>query len=121
LADAFTALFLALADPAFFAAQRFLSAATMAARPAALSFRLAFLGAGSDFVSAFCAAHLFRCASAIALRPATLMPPFLRAGGFGLARTVSIRKQTAQLCNLRVESSFLLLEAEDGGVHEFLG
>ena len=57
----------------------------MAALPAALSFRFAFLGVGADFVSAFWAAHLLRCASAIAFRPAALMPPFLRAGGVGLA------------------------------------
>ena len=37
---------------AFFAAHRFFNAATIAALPAALSFRFVFLGAGADFVSA---------------------------------------------------------------------
>ena len=60
---------------AFFAAHRFLSAATMAALPAALSLRFAFFGAlcGAAAPSFLTAAHLLRCVSAIALRPAALI------------------------------------------------
>jgi hypothetical protein len=71
LGYSFEAPFLAAA---FFAAHRFLSAATIAALPSALSFRLGF-GAlvGAPLDSPFFAAHRFRCASAIAFRPATLI------------------------------------------------
>jgi hypothetical protein len=49
---------LTVADPARFAAQRFFSAATIAARPAALSFRFGFEAAGAgDAVSPLAAAQ----------------------------------------------------------------
>ena len=59
----------------FFAAHRFLSAATIAALPAALSLRFALFGAGAACVALppLRAAHLFFCAAAIALRPAALI------------------------------------------------
>src|SRR5215831_18316652 len=73
-----TAVFLATTAAGFatarFAAHRFFNAATMAARPAALSFRLRLGGcgvAGSDVP--LIAAHLLRCASAIRFRPAALI------------------------------------------------
>ena len=59
---------------ASFAAQRFFSAATIAARPSVLSFRLPFAAAGfaegesPDWT--FDALHLFRCASPIRFRAA---------------------------------------------------
>ncbi len=67
------------AAAAFFAAQRFFNAATIAALPAALSFRLGLEAFG--VLASGCpleAAHRFRCAAAIALRPAALI--FRRAG-----------------------------------------
>jgi hypothetical protein len=65
---------------AHFAAQRLFNAATIAALPAALSFRFGFLADFGPADSPFGAAHLLRCASAIARRPAALIPrllPFL--------------------------------------------
>ena len=59
------------AASARFAAQRFFSAATIAALPAALSLRFGFAGASSVLASE--AAHRFRCPAAIALRPAALI------------------------------------------------
>src|SRR5260370_9433 len=70
------------ASPAFFAAYRFFSAATILALPAALSLRFCFLITLGAADSPFDAAHRFRCASAIALRPAALIPRFLRTAGF---------------------------------------
>jgi hypothetical protein len=73
---------------AFFAAQRFFRAATMAARPAPLSLRsglFAPLGA-TDWPIA--TAHRLRCASAIALRPEALIPRFLRPAGFSSIRHI---------------------------------
>jgi hypothetical protein len=101
---------------AFFAAQRFFKAATIAAFPATLSFRLGFDAAG--FVSStwpLDAAHLFRCASAIAFRPGTHLPPSSQCG-FCLDGRVSgtERKHGTQIGNLSVNPAFLLLEAENG-------
>jgi hypothetical protein len=69
------------APAALFAAHRFFNAATIAARPAALSLRFGCF-AGVDEDDCFlAAAHRFRCASAIALRLAVLilclLPPFV--------------------------------------------
>jgi hypothetical protein len=67
--------------------QRALVAATIAALPARLSFRF-FLGAasGADGAAAFLdAAHLFRCASAMAFLPAALIFRRLRFGASGVA------------------------------------
>ena len=66
----------------------FFSAATIAAFPAALSFRLG-LGVWVGFAPspAFFAAHLLRCASAMARRPAALifrLPAFAGAGDSGV-------------------------------------
>src|SRR5215475_8321551 len=69
-----------------FAAHRFLSAATIAARPAADSFRFGFLAAllvGAP-AAAFCSAHLCRWAAAIARRPAAEMR-YCRPVGLGSA------------------------------------
>src|SRR4051812_43144140 len=66
----------------FLAAQRFFRAATIAARPSALSFRFDFFATLPSDDSPFAAAHRFRCASAIAFLPAALivlLPEF--AGG----------------------------------------
>src|ERR1019366_1059010 len=77
----------AFAASALFNAQRFFVAAMIALLPAAESLRLG-LGAasGGDGSAAFLeAAHLFRCASAIAFLPAALIFRRLRFGGSGLA------------------------------------
>jgi len=50
LAAFFDGDFFVAVDPALFAAQRFFNAATIAARPAALSFRFGFAGADADDV-----------------------------------------------------------------------
>jgi hypothetical protein len=68
----------------FFAAQRFLSAATIAALPAGESFRF-LAGAGCAVLDGFCivgltAAHLFRWASAMCFRAAA---DILRLPGLG--------------------------------------
>jgi hypothetical protein len=55
----------------FFAAQRFVGAATILARPSTLSFRLALLAGFGD--SPFFSAQRLRCASAMAFLPAALM------------------------------------------------
>jgi hypothetical protein len=67
------------AASAFFAAQRFFRAATIAALPAALSFRFG-VEPTAALDSPFDAAHRFRCASAIALRPAALILRLPRRG-----------------------------------------
>jgi hypothetical protein len=70
---AFAACFL-VAAAARFAAYRFLSAATIAARPAGDSLRFGFLAlSGEAPVSAFCSAHRRRCAAAIARLAAALI------------------------------------------------
>ena len=74
---------------ALFAAQRFFSAKTMAALPAALSLRfglVALVAAGLG--PALLAAHRFLWASAIALRAAALifrLPCFARVGASGVS------------------------------------
>src|SRR5262249_19230902 len=55
--------------PAAFAAHRCFSAATIGAGPAALSFRFGFFPGPDEDACFLTAAHRFRCASAIALRP----------------------------------------------------
>jgi hypothetical protein len=76
----FVAGFLAVAA-ARFAAHRFLSAATIAARPVGDSFRFGF-GASAEEppAAAFCSAHRRRWAAAIARRPAALIRRFGFAG-----------------------------------------
>ena len=73
---------------AFFAAHRFFKAATIAALPAAESFRFGFeasgaTGDGSD--SFLASAHRFRCASPMRFRTATLIFRRLPVGAFGAA------------------------------------
>src|ERR1035437_9644443 len=93
--EVFTGTFLAagvcwaLAASALPLAQRFFVAATIAALPAALSLRFGFATSGAtgdggpgDF---FDAAHLFRCASAMAFLPAALIFRRLRFGASGVA------------------------------------
>lgn len=89
-AGAFFAACSALAASACFNAQRFLVAAMIFLRPAALSLRLGVAasfdgGGGAGSLSFLASAHLFRCASAIAFLPAALIFRRLRCGGSGVA------------------------------------
>src|SRR5438105_1729761 len=91
---------------AFLAAQRFFNAATIAARPAALSFRFAFLAAFGAAVFSFDAAHLFRCASAMALRPAALILRLFRPFGVALGLAPSEFAESIPRNSAIWESSF---------------
>jgi hypothetical protein len=76
----------AFAASALFNARRFFVAAMIALRPAAESFRLGLGASGCEGSAAFLdAAHLLRCASAIAFLPAALIFRRLRFGGSGVA------------------------------------
>jgi hypothetical protein len=84
----FTAAFSALCT----AAQRFFVAATIAARPAALSFRLAF-GAAAEAngpAAFFDLAHRFRCASPMRFLAAALIFRRLRVAGSGVLAALSV-------------------------------
>lgn len=89
-----------------FAAHLFFSAATIAARPALLNFRLDLDGsaAAADFAP-LTAAQRFRCASAIALRPAALIVRvfFVPSAGRTLAALpFSIVRSSAICASIRV-------------------
>src|SRR5581483_225297 len=80
------------AASAFFAAQRFLRAATMAALPALLSFLLGLADFGAAAADCpFEAAHRLRCASAIACRPAAdIVRRFLFVGSVAAVGPVEL-------------------------------
>jgi hypothetical protein len=93
------------AASARFAAHRFLRAATILARPFALSFRLDLAAFGEAVFSPFSFAHLALCAAAIALRPAALIRPRLRFGAseveLALGRPSSIARSSAIWASMR--------------------
>src|SRR5262249_50825498 len=76
-------------DEARFSAHRFFSAATIAALPAALSFRLGLVAGAAGTEAPLAAAHLLRCASAIRFRPAGLIVE--RLVDWGAAAAVGCR------------------------------
>jgi hypothetical protein len=91
------------AAPAFFRAHRFFAAATIAALPAGLSFRLGFVGAlGSTFF--LDSAHRFRCASAIRARPAALIFRRFRFGASGVDAASALPPDNIAFSSMILES-----------------
>src|ERR1017187_5330495 len=111
---------------AFFAAQRFFRAATMFALPAALILRFGF-DAGDFSSGDFFEAHLFRCASAIAFRPAVLIfrrglcpGPAPAAGAAGsMARSSAIWASILLFCSSKPRMAALMISFVSLGIAIF--
>lgn len=116
-----------------FNAQRFFVAATIALLPAAESFRFGFeTASGAGLSAAFLAAHLFRCASAIAFLPAALIVRRFCCGGSGaaavsaeapvcIARSSAIWVSRCRFCssNPRIAAAIISLVSFGVGISAF--